>query len=234
MTNRKPEDSRAAKRARFSSTEQQPTPKNARRRGTLPLGLIAGLVMVVVLAGAVVFALGRGTAASDLSPATQIDNAAAEVQSGSAQSVAAQVDSAPAQPAAASANVKAATFGHDPYPVVAAQDGAVRLPLSTFDDYKAHFYTYLVDGQSIEFFVVKSQDGIVRAALNACDVCFSARLGYLQRGDEMECQNCGSRFPTDKINVLRGGCNPSPLERTIVGDMLVILDSDLAQGLQYF
>jgi uncharacterized membrane protein len=130
--------------------------------------------------------------------------------------------------------VKAATSGHAPYPTVDAKDGAVRLPLSTFDDYKAHFYTYVVDGRSVEFFVVKSQDGVVRAAFNACDVCFQAKLGYRQEGDVMICNNCGRRFPTDQVNEVQGGCNPSPLNRTISGDSLIILDTDLAQGLSFF
>ena len=97
--------------------------------------------------------------------------------------------------------VSAATQGHDPYPLVVAEDGVVRLPLSTFDDYEAHYYTYMHEGQPIEFFVLKSKDGVVRAAFNACDVCFAAKKGYTQDGDEMICNNCGRRFPADQINV---------------------------------
>ena len=44
----------------------------------------------------------------------------------------------------------------------------------------------------------------------------------------MVCNNCGRRFPSTKINVLEGGCNPSPLDRAEKGDQLVIATSDLA------
>jgi len=66
------------------------------------------------------------------------------------------------------------------------------------------------------------------------DVCFQAKLGYRQEGDVMICNNCGRRFPTDQVNEVQGGCNPSPLNRTISGDSLIILDTDLAQGLSFF
>jgi uncharacterized membrane protein len=115
-----------------------------------------------------------------------------------------------------------------------AQDEEVRIPLSTFDDGQAHFYTYEADGVSIDYFVLRSNDGIVRAAFDACDVCYGARLGYHQEGDEMVCNNCGQRFPSTLINEVRGGCNPSPLERTVEGDELVIQTADILSGIGYF
>jgi uncharacterized membrane protein len=75
---------------------------------------------------------------------------------------------------------------------------------------------------------------VVRAAFNACDVCFPAKKGYRQEGDEMVCNNCGSRFPANQINEVRGGCNPSPLDRAVDGDMLIIRVKDILRGLDYF
>jgi uncharacterized membrane protein len=140
----------------------------------------------------------------------------------------------PAANAAASQPVRAATSGHSTYPQVVAENGAVRFPAATFDDYLAHHYTYMHDGQPIEFFVLKSEDGVVRAAFNACDVCFQSLRGYIQDGSEMICNNCGRRFPADQINVVRGGCNPSPLDRALEGDSLVIQAEDIVDGLRYF
>jgi uncharacterized membrane protein len=114
------------------------------------------------------------------------------------------------------------------------RDGAVRLPVSTFDDGQARWYTYPGADKEIQFFVLKSSDGVVRAAFNACDVCFLAKKGYRQEGDEMVCNNCGQRFPSALINEVRGGCNPSPLERTIDGDEVVIQIDDILAGANYF
>lgn len=129
----------------------------------------------------------------------------------------------------------AATQGHLPYPLVEADElGWVRLPVSTFDDYAAHYYTYMLNDQPIEFFVLKSADGIVRSAFNACDVCYRSLKGYSQTGQIMVCNNCGSQFPADQINVVRGGCNPSPLERSVVGDDLEIHMDGIILGAIYF
>lgn len=119
-------------------------------------------------------------------------------------------------------------------PEVMATVNTERFLLSTFDDYKAHYYTYMHEGQAIKFFILKSADGVVRAAFDACDVCYGAKKGYRQYEDEMVCMNCGQRFPTNKINVVRGGCNPAPLHRTVNGDTLVIQANDIVAGLRYF
>jgi uncharacterized membrane protein len=128
----------------------------------------------------------------------------------------------------------AATSQHDPYPQVFSQSGEIRLPVSAFADGEAHYFTYMHGDHPIEFFVLKSDDGVVRAAFNACDVCYSSKKGYSQDGDEMVCNNCGLRFAEENINVLKGGCNPSPLDRTIDGESLVIKESDIVDGLRYF
>jgi uncharacterized membrane protein len=110
----------------------------------------------------------------------------------------------------------------------------IRIPVKTVDNGKARFYEVEVSGVPVEFFVLQSFDGVIRAAFNACDVCFQAKKGYSQKGDFMVCNNCGQPFKSDSINVVRGGCNPSPLERRVDGDYVVIQINDVAQGLMYF
>lgn len=135
----------------------------------------------------------------------------------------------------ASTSYAAATNGHAPYPVIeVGTSGAVQLPMETFEDYAAHYYTYVHNDQPIEFFVLKSEDGVVRAAFNACDVCYGALRGYSQDGQIMVCNNCGRQFPADRINIVQGGCNPSPLDRSVEGDYLVINVDDIISGASYF
>lgn len=111
----------------------------------------------------------------------------------------------------------------------------VRIPISEVSDGKAKFYHYkLANNQEISFFVLKSSDGVIRAAFNACDVCYEKRRGYHQEGDDMVCNNCGKHFPSSKVNEVQGGCNPAPLRRVVEGDQLVIRASDLQQGGFYF
>lgn len=130
--------------------------------------------------------------------------------------------------------VTAATIGHVPYPALPVAEGVARLPIATFDDGKARHYTYMDGDQPIELFILKSTDGVVRAAFNACDVCYASRKGYRQEGDVMVCNNCGQRFPSSRINEVKGGCNPAPLTRTVEGDELIIQVTDIVAGASYF
>ena len=107
-------------------------------------------------------------------------------------------------------------------------------PVSQVNDGKAHFYSYDAGGTTVKYFVLADKNGKVRAALDACEVCFAQKKGYHQEGDAMVCNNCGKVFPSDQINVITGGCNPIPLDKTISGGQLTITSDSLAQGVQYF
>lgn len=119
------------------------------------------------------------------------------------------------------------------YKIVEDKDGTVTLPVSLFND-NVQYFQYQFDTSSVNFFILKSNDGTIRAAFDACDVCYRAKRGYNQIGDYMQCNNCGQKFPEDQINVVLGGCNPSPLTREIVKDKLVIKVEDIALGKRFF
>lgn len=110
----------------------------------------------------------------------------------------------------------------------------ITYPVSSFDDGKAAHFEYTDHDITVRYFVLKSADGVVRAAFDACDVCWPAGKGYAQEGDDMICRNCGRRFPSISINEVEGGCNPAPLARKISGDNLVIRVEDILEGKKYF
>lgn len=114
-------------------------------------------------------------------------------------------------------------------------NGAFAFPASAFADGKARHFEYNHGpNQRVRFFVVKSTDGVIRAALDACDVCWRQKKGYVQQGDYMVCINCGMKFRTDKVNEVRGGCNPHPLKRTMKDGNVIIAQQDVLSGLGYF
>ena len=121
-------------------------------------------------------------------------------------------------------------------PVATDNHGRITHAVSLFDDGQARHFEY-ADAESettIKYFILKSADGVIRAAFDACDVCWPEGKGYVQDGDIMICRNCGRRFASVKVNVLQGGCNPAPLNRTVQGDQVVILTDDLRKGQGYF
>jgi uncharacterized membrane protein len=120
--------------------------------------------------------------------------------------------------------------------VAAAKPTAeVVYPVKTFQDGEARFYSYPAgDGVTIKYFVLKSSDGVIRAAFDACDVCFQEGKGYTQKGDFMVCKNCGRRFASIRVNEVQGGCNPAPLTREIRGDKVILQVKDILEGKSYF
>ena len=122
--------------------------------------------------------------------------------------------------------------GHET--VQASQDGKIRFAAADFTDGKARFYRFNGSSGPIDFFVVRSQDGVVRAAFDTCDVCYRELKGYRQEGNDMVCNNCDQHFRTDLVNVVKGGCNPAPLRRQQVGGEVVLAANDIEQGAGYF
>ena len=116
-----------------------------------------------------------------------------------------------------------------------SETGDIAIPISDVNDGKAKFFDYAAsDGRSVRFFVIKSSDGVYRAALDACDVCFAGKKGYHQEGDAMICNKCGRQFPSALVNEVTGGCNPIGLPRTVVGDTLRIKASELESRKTFF
>ena len=198
---------RRAKQSRFKAQAKSPA-KAQTNRTPLIIGGVVAVLAVVLIVGGILRTTNQG---ADQPSST----------SGGASN--------PNPVAAANpANVKTR------YTAVQATGDVVRWPLTTFDDGQTHYYSFVDSGKSIDFFILKSSDGVVRAAFDACDVCFGAHKGYRQEGDLMICNNCGQQFPSVRINEVKGGCNPGPLERAVEGTDLVIHSADIATGSGYF
>jgi uncharacterized membrane protein len=116
-----------------------------------------------------------------------------------------------------------------------AQGGTdVTIPVADVSNGAVHFFASDVGGTEVRYFVVKAADGSLKAAFDACEVCYRAKKGYTQEGNAVRCNNCGRVFPTDSIGVERGGCNPSPIEATKAGDTLTIPADQIEAGVRFF
>lgn len=116
-----------------------------------------------------------------------------------------------------------------------AEAKEISYPVSRFADGKAAFFEYRTpDGMTVKYFILKSSDGVVRAAFDACDVCWPAGKGYEQKGNFMVCRNCGRQFASTRINDVTGGCNPAALTRRMEADKVIIEADDIVKGRKYF
>ncbi|MFH1628872.1 MAG: DUF2318 domain-containing protein [Pseudomonadota bacterium] len=123
----------------------------------------------------------------------------------------------------------------DNSPNATVSASTVTYPVALFSDGKARHFRYEADGGiTIQYFILKSSDGVIRAAFDACDVCWSAGKGYQQSGDVMVCRNCGRKFESIRVNEVKGGCNPAPLRRNIEGEKIVLQVEEILSGEKFF
>ena len=90
----------------------------------------------------------------------------------------------------------------------------------------AKFYPVTVDGTRMEVVAVEAPDGTVRTVFNTCQVCNGSPKAYFeQSGNTLQCQNCGNKFPMDKVEVEAGGCNPVPIfddNKTVTNESITV------------
>lgn len=135
----------------------------------------------------------------------------------------------------AGTNKSSAVTAVKPVPAGDSSPGQIQIPLAEVSTGDAKFYEYKASNQkTVRFFVIKSSDGVYRAAADACVVCFREKMGYHQEGNDMVCNKCGKHFPSALVNEITGGCNPDGIPRTIQGDKLLIATSELEARAELF
>jgi uncharacterized membrane protein len=73
------------------------------------------------------------------------------------------------------------------------------------------FYTYLYQGKSINFFVLKIQDKVL-AFLDACVTCYPHKKGYRCEDGAVTCRYCNMKFSIYKLEKGLGSCYPIRIE----------------------
>ncbi|MDR1913791.1 MAG: DUF2318 domain-containing protein [Clostridiales bacterium] len=90
----------------------------------------------------------------------------------------------------------------------------------------AEFYFVTVDDTRMGVVAVKTPDGKIRTAFDTCQVCNGSPKAYFeQSGSSLQCQNCGNKFPMNRVEVEAGGCNPIPIfekDKTVTDESITI------------
>ncbi|MBY0497557.1 MAG: DUF2318 domain-containing protein [Cyanobacteria bacterium] len=113
----------------------------------------------------------------------------------------------------------------------------VRVAANIFDDGHAHFYRQkTASGSEIQCFVIKGTDGKIRAAFDACPLCYKEHRGFRQASSMMVCNYCGRTSSVTQIGStpVRSDCNPVPVESTVEGEHVLLKAASLHSGATYF
>lgn len=107
------------------------------------------------------------------------------------------------------------------------------IPISEISE-TVKFYPANVEGTNLEVLAVKAPDGTIRTAFNTCQICYDSGRGYYkQEGNLLVCQNCGNRYPMDRVEIEAGGCNPWPIfekDKTVTDESITITYSFLKES----
>jgi len=111
-----------------------------------------------------------------------------------------------------------------------SEEAVVKISISEIET-SVKWYIYNSNGVSTKYFAAKGSDGKIHVAIDACDVCYSSKLGYEQTDNVMTCRNCGQTFPINSIGTenLSGGCWPSYLPYEVDSEKVIISKSELDQ-----
>jgi FTR1 family protein len=123
--------------------------------------------------------------------------------------------------------VVSASRGYDPAPMSLPFKETIRIPLNDAEGQPMQKYTVNVDGVNVRFFIVRSQEGKIAVALDACNIC--PLKGYFLDGEQVICRNCDAPIAFDAIGT-PGGCNPVPLTAVIEANEIVVSAQALAEG----
>lgn len=101
----------------------------------------------------------------------------------------------------------------------------VGIPLSEVGA-QARWYTYESGASQVRFFTVADDNGDVHVGIDACDICYSANLGFHQNASKMQCNSCGKSFEVKGIGSdnVPGSCWPS-FVRYEISDGFMLIDT---------
>ncbi len=87
------------------------------------------------------------------------------------------------------------------------------------------YISYEYEGVTIGLLAVKDSNGNVKVVINTCQSCGGSPYAYfVQIGDKIQCQNCGSVFAIDELdNLIEDGCNPIAIEDKETKDGIITI-----------
>lgn len=114
---------------------------------------------------------------------------------------------------------------------VTAENGWVTLPVSKLADGQLHRLGFQSGNKVVRFLVMKTADGKIQTALDACEICGS--FGYVQEDKNLVCLNCAAGINPLTISA-GGGCNPIPLPSEVTNEVVRIAAGELKKAARLF
>ncbi len=113
--------------------------------------------------------------------------------------------------------------------------GQVRIDVSDLGRLEVRFYRFLNAGnQEVQFLVGRDRDGVVQVGFNANAGHYKTRRGFSYQDGWIVDNKCETTTRLSAINQGGRGCKPAPLAHRVLGDELLLRESDILEGWRYF
>lgn len=114
-------------------------------------------------------------------------------------------------------------------------EGRVVVDVSNLQKSQVRFFRFLNTGnQEVKFFVGRDKNGTLQVAYDASETDYKRKRGFTHQGDWLVNNKCETSLRLVEVNEGLGGCRPIPLEHRIVGDQVILDESDILAGWRYF
>ena len=121
-----------------------------------------------------------------------------------------------------------------PTKLVSAHGDTVTIDAAGIENGGLKFFSYNVGPRSVRFFLVRTESGKLKAALDACATCYINKMGYHADAGCVVCGYCGNRFDFDEMDKGVGGCYPIMLKSRIDGGRVVLDKKELEEAVKWF
>ena len=114
-------------------------------------------------------------------------------------------------------------------------NGQVRIGVGDLERMQVRFYRFLNAGnQEVQFLVGRDREGVVQVGFNANASHYKTRRGFSYHDGWIVDNKCETTTRLTAINEGGKGCKPAPLTHRVVGDELVLEETDILKGWRYF
>ncbi len=114
-------------------------------------------------------------------------------------------------------------------------EGRVRIDVGDLERLEVRFYRFLNAGnQEVEFLVGRDSEGVVQVGFNANAQHYKTRRGFSYQDGWIVDNKCETTTRLSAINPGGRGCKPAALTHRVIGDELVLEESDILEGWRYF
>ena len=115
------------------------------------------------------------------------------------------------------------------------EQGEVRIDVSALENRQVRFFRFLNAGnQEVKFFVGRDAEGLIHVAFDASTTDYKRKRGFRHEGDWMVNNKCDTAVRLTEVNAGGGGCKPVVLEHRLVGNELILAETDILGGWRYF